>query len=408
MAAPSYTDSEHTSPAPPPYPVASTHGGRTPSLPPSGDLPDSYIFRSQRIQLDLGRRVWPVRAPCYGYTDQIGGSVSVTTLEHVKRIDVTVEGIVEALFTERGATVGFERNALFRRLVTLYTQSRPGPGTTTPIPNRSYNYPFSITFPATCDNDTTRLPPSFTSLHGEVRYCIRVEMIRWGLRRRERRVCMTLVVPILYFPRSYTPVSHAQPTLNHETFMLLGDVKDIHLVPRPLSKCEGKCKAHMSADVQAKIMLPLPLVTTSGDHVPFTITIDSQSSALVALYTDITIQHVKIRETKAHERSYVRETLLSYSRVHDAKQMGGGVQVLFGELLIGGVPGAEFSWSARGIMQVRHVIKVSVRPPAGLSTNLSVFEAAIPIVVVSHRRPSRHNLEADVAAPALELTAGRL
>ncbi|KAG8702679.1 hypothetical protein FRC08_003299 [Ceratobasidium sp. 394] len=188
MAAPSYTTSVHSALISPPYSPSVTDGERIIELRPSlstlpGNLPDEHVFQSQRIKLDLGARIWPTRTPCYGYTGAVEGTVSVTSLDHVKRVKVTVEGIAKASFMERGVLAGHIESTLFQRSVTLYTN---GAGSST----ATTSYPFSIIFPTTGDGSENLLPPSFVQflpgVSAEIRYRIRVDMSRSGLRRRER------------------------------------------------------------------------------------------------------------------------------------------------------------------------------------------------------------------------------
>ncbi|KAG8750090.1 hypothetical protein FRC12_013078, partial [Ceratobasidium sp. 428] len=186
MAAPSYTTSGQSALTSPPYSASVTDGERILELRPSistlpVELPDEYTFQSQRIKLDLGARLWPTRTPCYGYKGAVEGTVSVTSLDHVKRVKVTLECIAKASFMERGVLAGHIENILLQRLVTLYTSNSDSPTST--------SYPFSITFPATGDNDENPLPPSFVQflpgVSAEIRYRIRIDMSRSGLRRRE-------------------------------------------------------------------------------------------------------------------------------------------------------------------------------------------------------------------------------
>jgi hypothetical protein len=95
MAAPCYTDSGYSASTSPPYSASVTDGERILELRSSlstlpNDLPDQYVFQSQRIKLDLGARIWPTRTPCFGYMSTIEGTLSVTTLDHVKRLTVVV------------------------------------------------------------------------------------------------------------------------------------------------------------------------------------------------------------------------------------------------------------------------------------------------------------------------------
>jgi hypothetical protein len=105
MAAPSYTDSGYSAPTSPPYSPSVTDGERILELRTSlsslpVNLPDQYVFQSQRINLDLGARIWPTRTPCYGYTSAVEGTISVTTLDHVKRIKVVVSTFAVSSSTE--------------------------------------------------------------------------------------------------------------------------------------------------------------------------------------------------------------------------------------------------------------------------------------------------------------------
>ncbi|KEP54848.1 hypothetical protein V565_012260 [Rhizoctonia solani 123E] len=197
MAAPSYSDSGYSAPTSPPYSASVTDGERILELRPSLstlpiNLPDQYVFQSQRIKLDLGPRIWPTRTPCFGYTSTVDGTVSVTTLDHVKRLTVTVEAVVKSSFMERGLLAGHVECTVFQRMVTLYTNS----------PRSSevaLHYPFSINLPTTCDKDASPLPPSFVcylpGVSAEIRYRIRIDMLRSGLRRRERQVIVSSRLP---------------------------------------------------------------------------------------------------------------------------------------------------------------------------------------------------------------------
>lgn len=48
----------------------------------------------------------------------------------------------------------------------------------------------------------------------------------------------------------------------------------------------------------------------------------------------------------------MKEIVISSGEVYDAEQLGNGVQVLRGELG-NSVPGAELSWSALGVVEMR-------------------------------------------------------
>ncbi|KDN49646.1 hypothetical protein RSAG8_01711, partial [Rhizoctonia solani AG-8 WAC10335] len=401
MAAPCYTDSGHSGPTSPPYSASVTDGERILQLRPSLsmlpiNLPDQYVFQSQRIKLDLGARIWPTRTPCFGRASKVDGTVSVTTLDHVKRLTVTVEAIVKSSFMERGVLAGHIESTIFQRTLTLYTNS---PGSS----EVALQYPFSINLPITCDKDANPLPPSFVcylpGVSAEIRYRIRIDMSRSGLRRRE-----SLIVPIPYLPRSHTlPTTRNMPLFSDQASLLSESpgMEELHLAPKSITspKKLNKSRGLSTTDVQAKIALPSPLVVASGERIPFVITIYSQSQALAALYTDISLQLIRITRIKAYEKTSLNEVALSAGEVYDSQELGDGMQVLRGELG-NGAPGSEHSWSAAGVVEVRHVIRLSVKPPqctAALSANLPMFEGMVAIEIMTHR----YTPELDATVPAL-------
>ncbi|KAG9109208.1 hypothetical protein FRC07_008358 [Ceratobasidium sp. 392] len=400
MAAPSYTTSGQSTLASPPYSPSVTDGERILELRASistlpANLPDQYIFQSQRIKLDLGARIWPTCTPCYGYAGTVQGTVSVTSLDHVKRVKVTLECIAKASFMERGVLAGHIENTLLQRAVTLYTNNLPSSASAT-------SYPFSLELPMTGANDENPLPPSFVQflpgVSAEIRYRIRVDMSRSGLRRRE-----SLVVPILYLPRAYTP-PRVQPSLFSRRASLIPEdetLKELYLTPKSMiSKPSTKSKQPApSVDVQAKIALPCPLVVASGDRIPFVLTVQSESPAVAALYTNVTLQLVKHIMIKAYEKTSFKETIISAGEVYDVEQRGDGIQILRGELG-NGAPGRELSWTAGGLVEMKHILRLSIKPPpctTALSSNIPMFEGTIPVKIMTHR----HSPDMDASAPAL-------
>ncbi|KAF8757592.1 hypothetical protein RHS01_03475 [Rhizoctonia solani] len=295
MAAPCYTDSGYSAPTSPPYSASVTDGERIVELRPSlsslpNDLPDHYMFQSQRIKLDLGARIWPTRTPCFGRTGVIEGTVSVTTLDHIKRLTIMVEAIVKSSFMERGILIGHIESTLFQRSVT---------------PIQALLQP------------TNLLPPSFIcylpGVSAEVRYRIRVDMPRSGLRRRE-----SLTVPILYLPRSYAPLTpRAIPLFDDQVHLSDAQgMKELHLAPKPIgsSKKSSKPQALTTAEVQAKL--------------------------------------VKVTRIKAYEKISLKELVLAAGEVYESEERGDGVQILRGELG-NGTPGTELSWSAGEAVEVK-------------------------------------------------------
>ncbi|KAG9080617.1 hypothetical protein FRC06_006339 [Ceratobasidium sp. 370] len=177
--------------------------------------------------------------------------------------------------------------------------------------------------------------------------------------------------------------------------------KELHLAPKFLTKHASKVKLSPKIDVEVKVALPSPLVVASGDRIPFVLTIRSESPAIAAFYTNITFQLVKIVKVKAYEKTSAKETVISSGEVYDVDQHNGDMQVLRGQLG-SGPPEAELSWSAAGLVETRHVLRLSVKPPSSTSvllSNLPVFEGSIIVQVMSNR----HDPNADVTRPLLRL-----
>ncbi|CAE6339976.1 unnamed protein product [Rhizoctonia solani] len=237
-----------------------------------------------------------------------------------------------------------------------------------------------MALPATCNNSTNPLPPSFKrSFPGslaEVQYRVRVDMTRSGLRWRES--------------------DRTEPSVE------IQGIEEIQLTPKSIQKSSKHSTLPIN-EVQAKITLPSPLVVASGDWIPFTITVHSKSQALAALYTDISLELVKVAVIRVPQRASSKEKVLASGEVYDSEQPGNGVCVLRGELG-NGLPGAEFSWSIAETIEVRHEIRLSLKPPwcrIALSTNLPIFERTIPVEIMTHR----YTLDSyvDMAFPALGL-----
>ncbi|QRW20674.1 hypothetical protein RhiXN_05663 [Rhizoctonia solani] len=352
MAAPGYSSSENSAPA---YSASASDGEhvlefQSPLVARPVNLPDRYVFQSQRIKLDLGARVWPTDTPCFGYTGTVKGVVSVASLEHVKSVVVVVEGVVTTSYMERGVLAGHSESILFQRSTTLYKK-----GPILPDLESGLDYPFSIGFPTTCDGRIDPLPPSFKySFPGvllKIQYHVRVEMPRSGLRRWEN-----IMVPILYLPRSHAHTSLQELPLytdrvDPSVMTPTQGMKEIDLPPRSANKTSKHSKP-LSTGVQAKIALPFPLIVASGDPIPFVITIHSQSQAIAVLYTNITLQLFKVTTTQVPQGTLSKEEVLASGNAYDLEQPGNGVQVLRGELG-SGVLGAEHSWSVGEMIQIK-------------------------------------------------------
>lgn len=57
---------------------------------PSTRTHSEYIFKSERLELNLGEKKWPIKVPAYGWKDTVKGTVLVKDFKAVTRITITV------------------------------------------------------------------------------------------------------------------------------------------------------------------------------------------------------------------------------------------------------------------------------------------------------------------------------
>jgi len=100
-----WTDSYDTDVSSPPYspePTSSESILVTPFLPDSGPFPcnddplwsstASFLYESPLVKVSLGRRVWNLRLPVYGFNGLVQGAVKLSRkCSHVVRVEVSVE-----------------------------------------------------------------------------------------------------------------------------------------------------------------------------------------------------------------------------------------------------------------------------------------------------------------------------
>ncbi|KAG8727343.1 hypothetical protein FRC11_013451, partial [Ceratobasidium sp. 423] len=312
-----------------------------------------------------------------------------------------VEGSVEVSFTERGVLIGHSERILVQRSFTAYTND-PSASDTTPA------FPFSITLPPTCDTSATALPPSTTyqppGFSMEIEYHVRVDMSRSGLRRAD-----SLTIPIMYLPRTYAPHLSSQQLANDRLPSYNEDIQTLH----PLTRVTSPSATLACSDVSAHVTLPSPLKFASGNRIPFVIMIRSGSPATTALYTDVIFQIIKRTTARWQTKLFSREKVISTGAIHNIVEQG-GVRLVHGELGTG-VRGAEMSWSADEVVQVKvnvsyhifyemlnwlaqYTARLTISAPV-VATKLPTLKTDIPIEIFTHS----YTGDDDITSPALEL-----
>jgi hypothetical protein len=177
----------------------------------------SFLYESSLVTVTLGRRIWGLKQPAYGFNGIVQGAIKLSRkCTHVVRVEVSVEialfvphvqsqlidvvyilqllGRVKVTLSDRGLiSEQVNRNLLTSAIVL----SCPPRDVYTPTEEC---LPFVIPFPSHVAGGTSPLPPSCawlssTTFSTEVEYSIRVDVHRKGLRRHELYVllCHTFV-----------------------------------------------------------------------------------------------------------------------------------------------------------------------------------------------------------------------
>lgn len=172
---------------------------------------DSLLYESSLVSANFGRRVWGHRQPVYGHNDVVHGAVKLhRKCTHVYRLEVSLLGRVEVTTSNRGTLSEVIDHSIVLSNVVL---SCPPRGESSPTEEWLL---FSIPFPSFVKGGASPLPPSCaawsSTCSAEVRYCVKVDIFRKGLRRHELRI-----FPIMYLPKTWP--SHPVPR-GYSTFDL--------------------------------------------------------------------------------------------------------------------------------------------------------------------------------------------
>lgn len=212
-----WADVRSPNPSSPPFsPVTATSGVTTLSFPEPatnyhGDSlwssTSSFLYESSLVTITLGRRVWSLRQPVYGFNGIVQGAVRLSgKCTHVVRMEVSVEtafihpptwgtadrfmypvlqllGKVKVTSSERGLISEHVNRNLLTSAVVLSCPPRDG------FTSTEESFPFNIPFPSHVAGGSSPLPPSCawwsSTFSTEVEYCVRVDVHRKGWRRHE-------------------------------------------------------------------------------------------------------------------------------------------------------------------------------------------------------------------------------
>ncbi|KAH9998132.1 hypothetical protein BJV74DRAFT_768046 [Russula compacta] len=379
-----WTDDHNLDPPSPPYsPVAiSPESVLTPeSLPDSGSTHSddllwssnaSFVYESSLVDVSLGRRVWGLRQPVYGFNGIVQGAIKLSSnCTHVVRVEVSLLGRIKVTTSDRGLISEVVNRNLVSSGVVL---SCPPRGEFTPTEKC---FPFSIPFPSYVNGGTSPLPPSYASLaptfSSEVEYCLRVDVHRKGLRRHELRV-----LPIMYLPKTWP--SHPIPS-RESAFGLRPNqtIYETVLLP-PIWPNSVPIKA------KATLSYPSGVTYASGHSIPLKLTIQSLEAPALAefLLRGLEAQLVKrmVAWSSNGQLFGGREVILSKGNFIETDATQEGLAVLYFELALG-ESGKEQSWGIAKVVEVSYLIQVTVRGPESALNFVPTYKHVSRIGVAS-------------------------
>ncbi|KAH9030679.1 hypothetical protein EDB85DRAFT_1962607 [Lactarius pseudohatsudake] len=369
---------------------------------------DSFLYESSLVSVNLGRRVWGLRQPVYGHNDVVQGAVKLREkCTHVYRLEVSLLGRVEVTTSDRGMLSSVIDHNIVSSNVVL---SFPPRGESSPTEEW---LPFSVPFPSFVKGGTSPLPPSYSAwspaFSAEIRYCVKVDVFRKGLRRHELRF-----FPVMYLPKTWP--SHPVPR-RYSAFDLpsgLSTYKTVTLYPvwpdnaRPVAKAKA-------ATPTVQLCFPSGVTYPSGHSIPLRLTLHSRDAPALArlLIRGVEVQLVRrmIAWTKCDPVVGGRDATISKGSLTETDTSQEGLAVAYFDLTLGEA-GKEQSWGVTNILEMVYLIRVSIRRPEGAFNNfVPTYEHVSRVHVASEawgtRERELHEL-GNVSSPAIGMANARI
>ncbi|GLB35143.1 hypothetical protein LshimejAT787_0207080 [Lyophyllum shimeji] len=321
-----------------------------------------YITETKHMKINMGFRMWGLEIP-------------------MDRVIVTLEGTLTISLTHRGTFAGDSIVPLLAHAVELYNSTK---NDSSPWDQERR---FSIPIPSVVDirGRKSPTPPSFFSLHQnvvcETTYAAKFQMIRKGNALNTQHEIKT--IPILYLPK-FCPV---QPPLTsiprlprgvQHSASFLGTferVKTVSMSPAYPPCSKNKFSLELS-DKCVNLSLPSPPCFTSGELIPFTLSLvfpkDPVLASALVSKTQVHLLKRLIVRAKNGEELIQRDTFISSADLRTSKEFTEGV-LLFRGTIQAGTAGGEASWQIEDIVQVQYVLRAFLRPPDGLVEHIASF-----------------------------------
>ncbi|RDB21347.1 hypothetical protein Hypma_011413 [Hypsizygus marmoreus] len=342
-----------------------------------------WMAETKHMKINLGFRIWGLDAPSYGLNGKAEGSVQFSgDQDRVERVNVTLSGNIITAASSRGAFLGESVVPILSTTVELYNSAKRD------LLAWDQDRCFSILLPPTVNINGRSMPtpPSFFSIYQhvscEVSYALKFQMARKGpgLNKIE-----TKVIQILYLPKSspFEPPLTAIPRLPRRTesraslLALFQRVKTVALSPfyPPFSRVKRPNTDLLAFTKTVHLSLPTPHCFTSGEPIPFTLSlVFPNNPVLASLHLDNTQIHLLRRlviSRKGIDPIY-RDTCVSSAHLCTSKEYSEGTRLLRGTLQAG-IAGGESSWVIDDLAGIQYVICAILRPPDNLLKHIPSF-----------------------------------
>ncbi|KZT41989.1 hypothetical protein SISSUDRAFT_140431 [Sistotremastrum suecicum HHB10207 ss-3] len=337
-----------------------------------------YIYTSQDITLNLGPRVWPTHAAAYPLGGVVEGVIELPNLKFVTRVDVKLVGVQTNCLTDRGLAIGQTQREVANVSQNLFTATRD-----TESPSQQPRFEFSIPIPQYIQGGMEPLPPSFFAFHprltSEIKYVIKVDVSKKGLRRHSRFVLPTVSQLISEFGYSLKSVIYYLPATFSPSPQFPVPI-DAPRIPLPINS-KGE------TDVTSDLQLPHPKRYPSSASIPFTLTLTCPSSPIVTrlLLQNINIELIRKVVLNVGGNRSTRETMMGRGEVWAVDEQTEGKFIIHGSVQ-NNKKESESSWHVPNAIHVQYAIKVTISQSRELSGTLPLpsIRHEEPIVLTTH------------------------
>ncbi|KAK7693293.1 hypothetical protein QCA50_002860 [Cerrena zonata] len=373
----------------------------------------AYTYRTDHLEVDLGRSPWSLQYAAYGKGGVITGSVKFTKkCTHVAKVTVTLLGYLITKASEHPlvAVPQVFKTCLVSKTMTLHSTAFKKSET---VP-ADKTYFFTIPFPEQVkDHPGMPLPPTFTTFHPaaitDVEYSLQVDVVRKGLHRHEM-----FTIPVLYFPKSQPLVPEVpEDFLESPSVMSPLDKRVKQITVQPKFR-EGSCLSMPLDDVPSvNLLLPSSGAFASGSTIPVSLVVMCPSSPALAQALSAAVGLFLVKRKKlwvnGGRQISVREQLVHKAETFRMTELSEHEKYLSLQLKVG-EPGCEYSFKVDGALEVEYFVRLIIRPPPYLK-HLPVFQHDQPINVTTDQHGTLERellMMGGVPMPALGLASPAL